>query len=191
MYKFAILFALCTGVLWGQTTNPSPAAGSATSAQPAASGAAAKPGAQNIDEVMKDLYGTITGPAGQKRDPEHFRSLFVKDFGRLSVMRKDPKTGALSVKVLSPEDYIEKSFPYLEKNGFYESEVSRKTERFGDILQVWSTYESRNNPGEKPFQRGINGVQFVNDGTGWKILSIYWEGERPDNPIPEQYLATH
>jgi hypothetical protein len=143
---------------------------------------------QGLDRLMTELYATISGPAGLKRDPERFRNLFVKQWGRLTSISKNPQTGEMRVNVLSPDDYITKSFPYLEQNGFFESEVARRVERFGDIVQVWSTYESRHKQGEQPFQRGINGLQIVNDGSGWRILNLFWEGERPDNPIPEQYL---
>ena len=142
---------------------------------------------QGLDRAIQQLYASISGPAGKKRDPDAFRAMFVKEWGRLSVMGKDPQSGAMSVHILSPDDYIAKSFPYLEKNGFYEVEAARRTERFGDIVSVWSTYESRHNPGEAPFARGINAIQFVNDGGSWKILSLVWEGERPDLKLPQEY----
>jgi hypothetical protein len=76
----------------------------------------------------------------------------------------------------------------LEKEGFFESETARKTESFGQIAHVFSTYESRHAPGEKPFQRGINSIQLMNDGTRWWIVTIFWQGEDEKNPIPEKYL---
>jgi hypothetical protein len=146
---------------------------------------------QGEEEFVRELYATISGPAGQKRDPDRFRNLFVKNLGRLVVIYKDPKTGQIGTRLLQPDDYIEKSFPYLEKNGFFEDEVARRTERYGNMMHIWSTYESRHKPGEQPFQRGINSIQLTNDGSGWKIIEIAWQGETPDNPLPEQYLHSH
>jgi hypothetical protein len=54
---------------------------------------------------------------------------------------------------------------------------------------VWSTYESRHDPNDpKPFMRGINSIQLFHDGTRWWIVSIYWQQEGPEHPVPEKYL---
>jgi hypothetical protein len=41
------------------------------------------------------------------------------------------------------------------------------------MTQVFSSYESRHAPGEKPFERGINSVQLLNDGKRWWVVSIF------------------
>ena len=93
---------------------------------------------------------------------------------------------------MSPQDYIERSGPWLVENGFFEVEVARKEDHFGNICQVFSTYESyRSKTDDKPFMRGINSIQLQFDGTRWWIVNIYWTPETPDNPIPQQYLKTN
>jgi len=181
------MMLLCAGLMWGQagTTNAPQTTKDLLQQTPTQ---ITPPG---IDAAVQQLYAVISGPAGKKRDADAFRNMFVKEFGRLSVIGKNPQTGDMGVRILTPDDYISKSFPYLEKNGFFETEVARRMERFGDLLHVWSTYESRHNPGEAPFARGINSIQFANDGSGWKIVSILWEGERPDLKLPEEYLNRH
>jgi len=78
----------------------------------------------------------------------------------------------------------------LEKNGFFEREISRKTDSFGTITHAFSTYESRRAKDDaKPFARGINSIQLVNDGTRWWIVTVFWDSERPNNPLPEKYLT--
>jgi hypothetical protein len=90
---------------------------------------------------------------------------------------------------MSLEDYIGSSGPFLEKNGFFEAEVSRKTDQFGGVAQVFSTYESRKTlADEKPFMRGINSIQLWHDGKRWWILTVFWQPETPQLPIPEKYL---
>jgi hypothetical protein len=75
------------------------------------------------------------------------------------------------------------------KEGFYEREVARKTDSFGHVTHVFSTYESRHAIDDtKPFTRGINSIQLFNDGSRWWVVTIYWDSERPDQPIPSQYL---
>jgi hypothetical protein len=89
------------------------------------------------------------------------------------------------------EDYISASGPFLEKKGFFENEIGRKTEQYGNIVQVFSTYESRNTKEDaKPFMRGINSFQLWNDGKRWWVINILWESETSETPIPEKYIGT-
>jgi len=60
-------------------------------------------------------------------------------------------------------------------------------EGYGNMMQILSSYESRRSPSEKPFQRGINSFQVLNDGKRWWIVSIFWDSERPDNPLPPKF----
>jgi len=56
---------------------------------------------------------------------------------------------------------------------------------------MYNTYESRRAPTDPaPFARGINSFQLLYDGSRWWVVSIYWDQERPDNPIPAKYLQT-
>lgn len=142
---------------------------------------------QSIDAILAALYDVISGPAGQKRNWDRMRTLFLPE-GRLVATGIRPD-GTSGKRVMSLEDYINSSGPFLEKNGFFESEISRKTDQFGAVVQVFSTYESRKTlADEKPFMRGINSIQLWNDGKRWWILTVFWQPETPQLPIPEQYL---
>ena len=76
-----------------------------------------------------------------------------------------------------------------KENGFFEKEINRKTETFGNITHIFSTYESfRSEKDETPFMRGINSIQLLNDGKRWWVINIYWTQESNENPIPKEYL---
>ena len=91
---------------------------------------------------------------------------------------------------MTPKDYADRAGAYFDKNGFAEREASRKTERYCNIMQVFSTYESRHDAkDEKPFARGINSFQLYYDGTRWWIVTIMWQEETPDNPLPKEFLT--
>ena len=144
----------------------------------------------SIDSIMKAVYDVISGDAGKARDWERFRTLFHKD-ARLIPTGKNPQSGVVNARVLSPEDYIKRSEPILVKDGFFEREIARRVEQYGNIVHVFSTYESRHKLDDKtPFARGINSFQLYNDGKRWWILTIFWQGETPENPIPKQYLKS-
>ena len=161
-------------------------AGVATAQNQPSAAAAAKPeDVASIESVVKALYAVISGPAGT-RDWDRFRSLFIAD-ARLMPTGMAPD-GSARFRSLTPEGYIERTAPLFAKEGFYESEKARRVERFGNIAHVFSTYEARRAPDAQPFMRGLNSIQLFNDGKRWWIVSVLWDPERPDNPIPEQYL---
>ncbi len=141
----------------------------------------------SIDAIIAALYDVISGPVGEKRDWDRFRSLHIPEARLIPTGRNE--TGGFVHFVWSLDDYIEEAGPFLEQNGFFESEIARETDRFGSIAQLFSTYESRRNEDDaEPFQRGINSIQLMYDGSRWWIVTIFWMGERPDAPIPERYL---
>ena len=70
----------------------------------------------------------------------------------------------------------------------YESEKARTVDTYGSITQIFSTYESRHSPKDKPFMRGINSFQLLNDGKRWWVMTIFWQHETPETPIPKRYL---
>ena len=144
---------------------------------------------ESIDAIIAATYEVISGPTGQKRDWDRERSLFYPG-ARIMPTAKVPGRNdvELEPQLLDVEKYIARVWPLLQQ-GFYETEVARRTEEFGRIAHVWSTYESRYNLDEpEPFMRGINSFQLFNDGNRWWILSIYWQHESADHAIPGKYL---
>lgn len=92
----------------------------------------------------------------------------------------------LAPQVLDVEGYIARVEPLFAREGFYETEVARRTEQFGRIAHVWSTYESRRDPGDaQPIMRGVNSFQLFNDGNRWWILSVYWQHASAAYPLSQ------
>ncbi|MCA8964557.1 MAG: substrate-binding domain-containing protein [Planctomycetes bacterium] len=143
----------------------------------------ASPGA-----VLDALYATISGPMGEKRDWQRLRSLFAPE-GRMVAMVKD-RAGGMRPVVLKVDDYVQRAGGALERDGFFELEIGRQTQRFGDMAHVFSSYECKHARDDAaPFLRGINSVQLVKQGGRWSILQILWEQEADAGPIPPQYLV--
>jgi hypothetical protein len=138
----------------------------------------------STETIVRAVYDVISGEAGT-RDWARFRTLFA-DGARLISMRVTAEGAA--PRVMTADDYAKQAGASFEKTAFYEREVSRKVEAFGNIAHVFSTYESRRAPGAKPFARGINSFQLVKDGNSWKVIAILWDAEREGNPIPPKYL---
>jgi hypothetical protein len=181
--------ALAQPVPSAPSTAPAP---SASAAAPQAAAAAAAPAARpqdvaSLDAILAALYDVISGPAAAKRDWDRFLSLFVQDARLIPIGRRQGSPP--QARVLTPEDYVARAAPVFEQNGFFEREVARTVETFGPLTHVFSTYESRHaRDEEKPFARGINSIQLLNDGTRWWIVTVYWQAETPDTPLPDKYL---
>ena len=84
------------------------------------------------------------------------------------------------------EDFIRDAKEVFSKEAFYENAIVNQPESYGNMTQVLSSYESRHSPGQNPFERGVNSFQVLNDGKRWWVVSIFWDSERPDNPLPEK-----
>ncbi len=148
---------------------------------------AAKPDdVKSIDSILAALYDVISGPAGE-RDWNRFRSLFMPN-AHLTSAEKSPD-GAVRVRPNSVEDYVRLGGNYFLKNGFFEKPIVSRVQTFGNVAQVFSSYESRHAPGEATFARGINSFQLAYDGKRWWVVSILWDEERPDNPLPKKFAA--
>lgn len=147
-----------------------------------------------LDHLVSSLYDVISGDAGKPRDWDRFRSLFLPD-GRLGVIRpeaaatKDAPARKGDVVFLSPNMYVERDDPYFKANGFFERSIANRIEEFGNLIHVWSTYESRHAQHDsKPFARGINSIQIVHAQGRYWIASILWDDERAGLTLPEKYL---
>ncbi len=142
---------------------------------------------QSLDSTISTLYAVISGEKGQERDWELMKYLFHPD-AKLIPSGKN-KEGIYKARYMTVQDYIDSSGKWLVENGFFEKEIHRSVNTYGNITQVFSTYESFKSETDKaPFMRGINSIQLLNDGERWWIMNIYWTQETEENPIPKEYL---
>jgi len=175
--------------LRAQDDSKKPSAAAPAAAQTATPPPAAKPtDVASPDAILAATYDVISGPAGQQRDWDRFRSLFVPGARLIPVVAK--KTGGgFETRIITPDEYANFADAYFQKNGFAEREISQKAERYGNITQIFSTYESRHDAKDaQPFARGINSFQLFYDGTRWWVVTIYWLEETPENPLPKEFL---
>lgn len=185
-----VLLTLTAGTpAFGQTP-PTPAPAATPAPPPAAEARLTeitRADTSSMDAIIKALYDVISGPAGKKRDWDRFQALFIPD-ARLIPTGRTPQ-GEARIRPTNPAGYIERSSGALEQ-GFFEREIARRTERYGNIAHMFSTYESRRSLDDPtPFSRGINSIQLYFDGKRWWIVTVFWDSETPTNPLPAEYLT--
>jgi hypothetical protein len=166
---------------------PKPAATAAASDPFAAIPPARPEDVKSIDAIIVALYDVISGDSGKERDWNRFRSLFYPG-ARMIPTGTNATTGKVGARIATPDDYIRANEAFLEGEGFHEQEMSRHVDSFGTIAQVFSSYEARKKlSDEKPFLRGINSIQLLNDGNRWWVMTVAWAPESAASPLPDQY----
>jgi hypothetical protein len=179
-HRLAVLFVLAlasTAAIAQTPAAPAPAPTPAPTPAPSPVGSiAGHPGwpvakpedVSSPEAILNAVYSVISGPKGQARDWDRMRSLFIPD-GRL-IPAKVGKDGHTDAFIRSVDQYIARNSSVMMTSGFFERSLHNEFEQFGNIVQIWSTYESRHNADDAaPFD-------------------IMWDDETPAHPIPAKYL---
>ena len=141
----------------------------------------------DVDAIVSDLYESISFNKDKDPDYEKFQSLFIDGGHLISV--KDTTSFTLT-----PDDY-EQSMTKQRESGniiaFEEKELARKTEQYGNILHLFSTYQTHvETPDGTDSARGINSIQLMQKDGSWKVVSLIWYEEDQAHPLPEKYLPS-
>ena len=154
----------------------------------AADGAQARawePDLGSVDGVVSALYRAITYDTANPPRIDVMRSLYLPE-ARFVRMTKD---GPSRMSVDEFLAFFESRLKQGTVKAFVEEEIARRTEAFGSIAQVFSSYRKGVDTTDRAkFVRGINSFLLVNDGRRWWIVSIIWQDESPEHPIPDKYL---
>ena len=143
---------------------------------------------QGPEWPLSRLYELISGAAEEPRPWDEIRTLFLDGARLYMVVILDD--GAEKLREWTVSEFARDAGAFYSQDGFWEREISRRTERFGSIAHVFSTYESRvGSPDNPPAVRGINSVQLIKGPDRWLIASIVFQTEQEGTPIPSEYLA--
>lgn len=144
------------------------------------------PDFDSIDALLATLYATVSGPAGRSIDWDRERTMYHPT-ARLMRTGVDDD-GRPWIKVMSVDDFIADTTPFFAENDFYEVEIARHVDRFGNIAQVRSIYEARRHPDDAEIlKRGVNMLQLYNDGERWWVTSVIWDNEGAGTTVPKAW----
>ncbi len=143
----------------------------------------------SADAIVAALYDANIEMVDQKHGADRFRSLFIPD-GRLMPTVTRPNGIPALITIRTVEGYIQQAMSGQPRHGFSEREVARTSQAFGNIMQVFSTYETKRDSNDTHPIHGINSIQLFNDGTRWWVVGVLWDNERPDKPIPPVFLKS-
>ena len=137
-----------------------------------------------IGAAVDEMYAMISGPKGP-RDWSRQANCFHPEARQIRT--SIDATGRPACKMMGLDDYARDTTPFFAANDFYEIEIARRIDLFGNIAHVWSAYEARTAPDDAaPERRGINSIQLFKDpDRGWRIMSMIWDNEREGVALPE------
>jgi len=141
------------------------------------------PPTATLDQLITAIDEAVSGPAD--KDRTCFRDVLLPDARLIPVSKQ--LDGTIAPRILSVDGWIDA----VRKRGsgvFYERQIKVKSEVYGPIAHLWSTYEVRPTPDGKAEVRGINSIQAVFDGACWRVIEITWHAETPSDPVPAQYM---
>ena len=139
-----------------------------------------------LDGIIKAYYDVVSGPAGSLPDPVRDQTLHHPSAKITMLDRK--ADGTATAEVITLAGYYERTGTGPRTRGFFEQEIHRVTQRIGSLVHIWSTYQSSEVAGGKPFSRGINSIQLYWDGARWWILGWVFDDERHGGRVPSEYL---
>jgi len=133
-----------------------------------------------IDALMTAYYESVSGPPGL-RDGERMLSLFIEG-GKISIdLTGDAPTHKLA------EDYLRSERFLTITEDFYEQEIARQTQSFGDMAHIVSSYGISDARDNKDFRaRGVTFFQLVRHRGRWWILSTLWQRASDAQPLPPE-----
>lgn len=143
---------------------------------------------QDTATIESLLHAVYAGISGKHPNWERLTPLFHADARFIPPARDN--NPVMAITFAQYRERSEKNLGTLPPDqGFYERGIAHQIETFGNIAHAWSSYEARRQPDDaQPFARGINSFQFVRQDQRWWVLTIFWDSERADNPIPARYL---
>jgi len=138
--------------------------------------------AKTIDALMNATYEVVSGDKGAKRQWERDNYLHHPKAVYSFIDRHEGKQVTMTL-----EEFHKLTDDMVFKTAFYEREVNREVRVFGNIAQVWSTYETRLEKNGKIERRGINSIQLIYEDNRWYIISWIFSGENESNIIPKTF----
>lgn len=134
-----------------------------------------------IEATIDALYAVISGPVGEPRDFDAMRDLFMEGAAMGSVGAGPDGHGR--GRVITLDDYIERSGPWLVENGFTERATRTEIDQWGEIAYARSAYEGVNGVTGEVFLIGVNYITLFKVEGEWKVASILWRTQTEDWPV--------
>lgn len=128
--------------------------------------------AEQLDALMRAFYEVISFEDGGAPDWARMASLFSP---HARITRLTPE-GIDYLDLKSFRDMAEEMMELGAYTSFYEREIARRADRYGDVMHMASAYETKVSvTAIDHLERGVNSLQLIREKDNWKILSLCWD----------------
>lgn len=135
----------------------------------------------DVEAAVSAVYEVISGPVGEPRDFDAMRGLFLPGAAMGAVGPGEDGTGR--GRVISLEEYIERSGPFLVENGFTERPTRTEIDLYGELAYVRSAYEGTNGATGEVMVTGVNFMTLFKVEGEWKFASLLWRAADENWPV--------
>jgi len=136
------------------------------------------PAHSQLDELMRRFYEVISFEEGGAPDWPRMQDLFSE---HARITRITPE----AIDYMDLNTFRSMAEELIEVGAFtrfFEYEVARRADRFGDVMHVASAYETKISPDAIDYlERGVNSLQLVREKGSWRIVSLCWDDHAPFN----------
>ena len=167
MLRALFLAMILAGALTGSAMAQAPESGCALPSAP--------------EGIPAALDAAISGPAD--KDRACMKALLIPE-ARMMFLSV-AANGAPSYKLVIRDDWIAR----VKADGharLEEKQLKFRLERYSNIAHLWSSYMLQRDG--KQVARGINSIEAIKEGGGWRVTGIMVQAESVAAPLPKEYL---
>ncbi len=135
----------------------------------------------SLDRVIRDMYASMCFERGERPDWQRQTEVFAHH-ARLVRVNDD---GVFEFDVRTFREDFEARIESGALPSFWEGELWRETDEFGDVAHVLSAYEMRSAAAGEMIAHAIKSIQLVRKDGRWWISAMLWRRlTTADPPLP-------
>jgi hypothetical protein len=136
---------------------------------------------KSIDAIIKAYYEVASGSSQEPWEFERDKYIHSEN-AHIIFLYENGEAESLTLEAFHIE------LGLSERKSSYEQELKRKVSQFGNIVQVWSAYELRNEPETTTNNRGLVSIQLHYEQGRWWIDSWTNQMESDTNFLVTVFL---
>lgn len=135
----------------------------------------------DLDAVIHAMYDSICFEEGGRPDWARQAEIYAPD----ARMVRINDGGVFEFDQESYRVDFERMIASGEMPSFWEGELWRDTQLYGDMAHVLSAYETRRGRNGPVLNRGVNSIQLFQRDGQWRVSAMIWRREGRNVRIPE------
>ena len=141
---------------------------------------------KSIDGITNLMLDILSGPQGEKRDWELYKSLFSEG-ATMHIVNPNAPIGK-QMKTIPIDEFVEKYSAAYSRDGFFEEATGLVVNEFNGVANAFQSFYCKNLIGTYE-NRGVNTYQLIFADDRWWITNIAFANETEESKVPKKYLT--